>query len=41
MLQNISPEALPEDFARSYKAKSPNPEDWTKFVYASKKNVVK
>ena len=37
MLQSISPEILPEDFATSYKEKSPNPQDWTKFVYASKK----
>ena len=37
MLQNISPETLPEDFEKSYKAKSPNPENWTNFVYASKR----
>ena len=32
-----SPEILPEEFAISYRAKSPNPDDWEKFVYASKK----
>lgn len=41
MLQSISPEILPEDFARSYKEKSPNPEDWTEFVFASKKMWLK
>ena len=36
MLQTISPEILPEEFAVSYKNKSPNPEHWEKFVYDSK-----
>lgn len=37
MLQSITPEILPEDFSNSYKAKSPNPDNWEKFVYDSKK----
>ena len=36
MLQSMSPEILPEEFAVSYKNKSPNPEHWEKFVYDSK-----
>ncbi len=36
MLQTTSPEILPEEFAVSYKNKSPNPEHWEKFVYDSK-----
>ncbi len=36
MLRSISPEILPEEFAISYKNKSPNPEHWEKFVYNSK-----
>lgn len=37
MLQNIRPEQFPDAFVSAYKAKSPNPENWTKFVYDSKK----
>lgn len=37
MLQNFSPEILPEEFAASYKKKSPNPDYWETFVYNSKK----
>lgn len=37
MLQNFSPEILPEEFAESYKKKSPNPDHWETFVYSSKK----
>ena len=36
MLQNISPETLPEEFETSYKKKSPNPNHWEEFVYNSK-----
>jgi len=36
MLQNISPETLPEEFATSYKNISPNPDHWEDFVYNSK-----
>lgn len=37
MLQSISPDILPEEFATSYRRKSPNPEEWERFVYSSKK----
>lgn len=37
MLQNIHPEQFPDALVSAYKAKSPNPENWTKFVYDSKK----
>lgn len=36
MLQNFSPEILPEEYAVSYKKKSPNPDHWEEFVYNSK-----
>ena len=36
MLQNFSPEILPEEYATSYKKKSPNPNHWEEFVYNSK-----
>ena len=36
MLQNFSPEILPEEYATSYKKKSPNPNHWKEFVYNSK-----
>ena len=36
MLKSTSPEILPEEFAISYKNKSPNPENWEKLVYNSK-----
>lgn len=37
MLQNFSPEILPEEFETNYKQKSPNPDHWEEFVYNSKK----
>jgi pimeloyl-ACP methyl ester carboxylesterase len=36
MLQNFSPEILPDEYAKSYKDKSPNPNHWEEFVYDSK-----
>lgn len=36
MLKSITPEILPENFAISYRNKSPNPDHWEKFVYNSK-----
>lgn len=36
MLQNFSPKTLPEEYAASYKANSPNPSHWEDFVYNSK-----
>ena len=36
MLRSISPDVLPEDFAISYRNKSPNPDHWEEFVYNSK-----
>lgn len=36
MLRSMSPEILPEEFAISYRNKSPNPDNWEKFVYNSK-----
>lgn len=36
LLQNFSPEILPEEYAASYKKKSPNPNHWEEFVYNSK-----
>ena len=37
MLQNFSPELLPEEFAIAYREKSPNPDQWENFIYASKR----
>lgn len=36
MLQDFSPEILPDAYAASYKRKSPNPDHWEEFVYDSK-----
>ncbi len=36
MLQTFSPELLPEEFEKSYKNRSPTPDYWKEFVYASK-----
>ncbi|MDU8886499.1 alpha/beta hydrolase [Yeosuana sp. MJ-SS3] len=37
MLQNFSPKLLPEEFAIAYREKSPNPDQWENFIYASKR----
>lgn len=34
--RTVTPEKIPEEFALSYKSKSPNPESWEEFVYVSK-----
>lgn len=36
ILRNITPQNLPESFAREYREKSPNPEMWEQFVLDSK-----
>lgn len=36
ILKNVTPQNLPESFARGYREKSPNPEKWEQFVLASK-----